>query len=160
MGEPVSTGIMIGAALGGGTSAIRGGNPLTGALIGGATGGLGGGFAGGFGGAAGTPASGIMGTGAGFAGNQLAAAPTLMQQLSGGAMGVKDVLSGANTFANQNPFTTQLGLQTASSLMQEPQVQFAQPGQVQRGQIAPMDYMSLLNPQQETVMRPQPISLL
>lgn len=32
--------------------------------------------------------------------------------------------------------------------------------QVQRGQVQPMDYMSLLNPQQQTVIRPQPISLL
>lgn len=28
------------------------------------------------------------------------------------------------------------------------------------GQIAPVDYMSLLNPQQQTVLRPAPISLL
>ena len=63
-----------------------------------------------------------------------------------------------NTFMNQNPITSQIGLQTASSLMQEPQVQYAQPGQIQRGQIQPMDYMSLLNPQGQYVQ--QPISLL
>jgi len=160
MGEPVTTGMMIGAALGGGTSAIRGGNLLQGALMGGLTGAAGGAFTGGAMGAAGTPASGIMGTGAGFAGNNLAAAPTLMQQLGGGLTGVKDALGGVNTFMNQNPITTQLGLQTASSLMQEPQVQYAPAGQVQRGQIQPMDYMSLLNPQGQSVMRPQPISLL
>jgi hypothetical protein len=161
MGDPVTTGILVGAAMGGGGAALKGQDPLKGALIGGATGGIGGGFAGGFSGAAGTPASGIMGTGAGFAGNNLAAAPTFMQQLSGGAMGVKDVLGGANTFANQNPITTQLGMQTASNLMQPDQpIPYAPQGQVQRGQIAPMDYMSLLNPQNQSVMRPQPISLL
>ena len=40
------------------------------------------------------------------------------------------------------------------------QMQMAPMGQVQRGQVQPMDYMSLLNPQQQTVLRPQPISLL
>ncbi len=35
--------MLIGAALGGGISAARGGNPLTGALLGGITGGVGGG---------------------------------------------------------------------------------------------------------------------
>ena len=88
MGEPVTTGMMIGAALGGGTAAIKGGNPLQGALMGGLTGAAGGAFTGGAMGAAGTPASGIMGTGAGFAGNNLAAAPTFMQQLGGGVTGV------------------------------------------------------------------------
>jgi hypothetical protein len=161
MGEPVTTGIMIGAALGGGGAALKGQDPLKGALIGGATGGIGGGFAGGFSGAA-NPAN------AALIAQQPAASmgainlsdPTFMQRLNGGAMGVKDALGGANTWMNQNPITSQIGLQTASSLMQEPQVQFAQPGQVQRGQIAPMDYMSLLNPQNQSVMRPQPISLL
>jgi hypothetical protein len=161
MGEPVTTGMMIGAALGGGTSAIRGGNPLTGALIGGATGGLGGSFASGFTGAAGAPASEIMGTGAGFAGNNLAAAPTFMQQLSGGAMGVKDALGSANTYLNQNPFTAQAGMSLAKQAFQPDQpIPFAPAGQIQRGQIQPMDYNSLLNPQSQSVMRPQPFSLL
>lgn len=161
MGEPVTTGMMLGAALGGGTSAMRGGNLLQGALMGGLTGAAGGAFTGGAMGAAGTPASGIMGTGAGFAGNNLAASPTLMQQLGGGLTGVKDAFGGINTFMNQNPVTSQIGLQAASSLMQPDQpMQMAPQGQVQRGQIAPMDYMSLLNPQNQSVMRPQPISLL
>lgn len=161
MGDPVTTGMLIGAAMGGGSAAIKGGDPLTGALIGGATGGLGGGFAGGFGGAAGTPASGIMGTGAGFAGNQLAAAPTLMQQLGGGAMGVKDVFSAANTFMNQNPTTSQIGFGLAKDLMQDA-APIQMPGgmPVSRGQVQPADFMSLLNPQQSQVIRPQSISLL
>lgn len=40
------------------------------------------------------------------------------------------------------------------------QMQMAPQGQISRNQIQPMDYMSLLNPQQQTVLRPQPISLL
>jgi hypothetical protein len=55
--------ILIGAAVGAGTSAVFGGDPLKGALLGGATGGLGG--AGGlFGGAKGGAASGLKVTGA------------------------------------------------------------------------------------------------
>ena len=43
---------------------------------------------------------------------------------------------------------------------QQQQMQMAPQGQISRNQIQPMDYMSLLNPQQQTVLRPQPISLL
>jgi hypothetical protein len=43
---------------------------------------------------------------------------------------------------------------------QQQQMQMPGAMQIQRNQIAPMDYMSLLNPQQSTVLRPQPISLL
>jgi len=161
MGEPVTTGMMIGAALGGGTAAIKGGNPLQGALMGGITGAAGGAFTGGAMGAAGAPASGIMGTGAGFAGNQLAAAPTLTQQIGGGLTGVKDMFSGANTYLNQNPFTAQAGMSLAKSAFEPEQpMQMASAGQVNRGQVQPMDYMSLLNPQQQSVIMPQPISLL
>jgi len=39
-------------------------------------------------------------------------------------------------------------------------IQYAPAGQINRGQIQPMDYMSLLNPQQQTVIRPPQISLL
>ena len=161
MGEPVTTGMMIGAALGGGTSAIRGGNPLQGALLGGLTGAAGGAFTGGAMGAAGTPATGIMGTGAGFAGNQLAAAPTLMQQLGGGVMGVKDAFGGANAYMKENPFTAQAGMSLAKSAFEPEQpIQMAPAGQINRGQVQSMDYMSLLNPQQQTVIRPPQISLL
>jgi hypothetical protein len=158
MGEPVTTGIMIGAALGGGGAALKGQDPLKGALIGGATGGIGGGFAGGFGGATGSGVGGGF-TGGGYGSVGAATSPTFMQQLTGGAMGVKDVFSGANTFANQNPITTQLGLQTASSLMQPDQpMPYAPAGQIQRGPINQVDYQSLLNPQGQYVQ--QPISLL
>jgi len=71
-------------------------------------------------------------------------------------------VSGANTFMNQNPITSQIGMGLARDLMApEQQMQMAPAGQIQRGQSAPpMDYMSLLNPQQSTVIRPQSISLL
>lgn len=161
MGEPISTGMMLGAALGGGTAAIKGGNPLQGALLGGLTGAAGGAFTGGAMSAAGTPASGIMGTGAGFAGNNLAAAPTFMQQIGGGLTGVKDAFGGINTYMNQNPFTSQAGMSLAKSAFEPEQpMQMAPMGQVQRGQVQPMDYMSLLNPQQQSVIRPPQISLL
>ena len=39
-------------------------------------------------------------------------------------------------------------------------MQMASQGQISRGQVQPMDYMSLLNPQNQTVINPQPISLL
>jgi len=164
MGEPVTTGMMIGAALGGGTAAVRGGNPLQGALMGGLTGAAGGAFTGGAMGAAnptiGSFAPNFMSTGA--ITQSAAAAPTFMQQLSGGATGVKDMFSGANTFMNQNPFTAQAGMSLAKSAFEPEQpMPYAPAGQIQRGQSAPpMDYMSLLNPQNQTVIRPQQISLL
>jgi hypothetical protein len=69
-------------------------------------------------------------------------------------------LKSAGQFAQQNPYLTQMASQTAQQMMQQPQVQMAPAGQVNRGQVQANDYMSLLNPQQGTVIRPQPISLL
>jgi hypothetical protein len=69
-------------------------------------------------------------------------------------------IKGANTFMNQNPVSTQMGMQLAKSLLQEEPIQYAPSGQINRGQVQPMDYMSLLNPQQQTVIRPPQISLL
>jgi hypothetical protein len=208
MGEPVTTGMMIGAALGGGTSALRGKNPIEGALMGGLTGGIGGGISGGaMGGssspfslgsilngigtnaaAGGDPAKGLAmnaaalaGSGGGFnplsgggygsigtAGQAAGSAGNGGSYIGGGfepsisgiGQGVMEAAKGANTWANQNPIAAQAGMKLASNMMEQPQVHFAQPGQIQRGQIQPMDYMSLLNPQGQSVMRPQPISLL
>jgi len=42
----------------------------------------------------------------------------------------------------------------------EQQMPMAPQGQIRQGQIQPMDYMSLLNPQNQTVIRPPQISLL
>lgn len=131
--SPISPGGILNGVV---TNVIAGGNPITGAMLNAAA------------------LAGSSGGGGSFIGGGFE------PSISGVGQGVMEGLKGINTFANQNPVTTRLGMETASSLMQEPQVQFAQPGQVQRGQIAPMDYMSLLNPQNQSVMRPQPISLL
>lgn len=159
MGEPVTTGMMLGAALGGGASAIRGGNPLQGALMGGLTGAAGGAFTGGAMGATGAAPTGIMGSAAGYAPQTVA--PTLTQQIGGGLTGVKDMFSGANTYLNQNPFTAQAGMSLAKSAFEPEQpMQMAPQGQIRQGQIQPMDYMSLLNPQNQSVIRQPQISLL
>jgi len=71
-----------------------------------------------------------------------------------------DRFAGVGQYAQQNPQLTQMAMQTANQAMQQPEAQFAPAGQVNRGQIQGGDYMSLLNPQQGTVLRPQPISLL
>jgi len=205
MGEPISTGMMIGAALGGGTSALRGKNPIEGALIGGLTGGVTGGISGGAMGGSSSPFSlgsilNGIGTNAAAGGDPVKGLAMNAAALAGsgggfnpvngggyGSVGVpsgggygaggeslfgfdptfssvgKDVFGGiksANTFLNQNPVSAQMGMQLAKSLLQEDLVQYAPAGQVQRGQVQPMDYMSLLNPQNQSVMRPQPISLL
>lgn len=157
MGEPVTTGMMIGAALGGGTAAIKGGNPLQGALIGGLTGAAGGAFTGGAMGAA--PI--VEASGAGGLANATVQAPTFGQQVASGFTGVKDAFGTANTFMNQNPVTSQIGMKLAgSAFAPEQPMPYAPQGQIQRSQVQPMDYMSLLNPQQQSVIRPQPISLL
>ena len=159
MGEPVTTGMMIGAALGGGTAAIKGQDPLKAALLGGLTGAAGGGFAGGFSGATGSGVGGGF-TGGGY-GSVGAGAPTFGQQFVGGLTGVKDAFSGANTYLNQNPFTAQAGMSLAKSAFEPEQpMQMAPQGQIRQGQVQPMDYMSLLNPQQQSVIRPPQISLL
>ena len=160
MGDPITTGMMIGAAGG----ALTNKNPIQGAMMGGALGAAGGAFTGGAMGAAnptiGSFAPNFMSTGA--VTQTAGAAPTFMQQLTGGAMGVKDAFSGANTFMNQNPFTAQTGMSLAKSAFEPEQpMPYAPAGQVSRGQSAPpMDYMSLLNPQQQSVIRPPQISLL
>ena len=80
-------------------------------------------------------------------------APSFMEQVG----------SGANQFgqyAERNPQLTNQALGYAKESMRQPQAQMAPAGQINRGQVQQMDYMSLLNPQQSTVLRPQPISLL
>ena len=80
-------------------------------------------------------------------------APSFMEQVGSGAGQV-------GQFAQQNPVLTGMALQSAQQMMQRPEAPMAPAGQVSRGQIQGGDYMSLLNPQQSTVLRPQPISLL
>lgn len=80
--------------------------------------------------------------------------------IGGFGQGLWEGVKGANSWMNQNPLTAQIGMQAANKMMEQPQMHYAPQGQISRGQIQPMDYMSLLNPQQSTVIRPQPISLL
>ena len=80
-------------------------------------------------------------------------APSFMDQVGSGA-------SQVGQYAQQNPALTQMATQTAQQAMRQPEARMAPAGQVNRGQIQGGDYMSLLNPQQSTVLRPQQISLL
>ena len=151
MGDPVTTGMMIGAAGG----ALTSKNPIQGAMMGGALGAAGGSFAGGFSGAA-------PGTMEAFGAQAYpGVGPSFMDKVGAGFSSVGSDIGAANKYLNQNPFTAQAGMSLAKSAFEPDQpMQMAPMGQVQRGQPQPMDYMSLLNPQQSTVIRPQPISLL
>ena len=159
MGDPITTGMMIGAAGG----ALTSKNRLQGALLGGALGAAGGGFAGGFSGAAnptvGSFAPNFMSTG--VVTQSAGAAPTLMQRLGGGVTGITDAFGGANAFINRNPIPSQIGMNLAKSAFEPEQpMPMAPAGQINRGQVQPMDYMSLLSPQNQSVIRPPQISLL
>ena len=64
-------------------------------------------------------------------------------------------------YMNQNPTTSQIGFGLAKqAFAPEEPMQMAPPGQVSRSQIQPMDYASLLNPQNQTVIRPATPSLI
>lgn len=80
-------------------------------------------------------------------------APSFMEQVGSGA-------SQVGQYAQQNPVLTNQALGYAQQAMQQPPEQPLAPGQINRGQIQGGDYASLLNPQQDTVLRPQRISLL
>lgn len=145
MGDPVTTGMIIGAAGG----ALTSKNPIQGAMMGGALGAAGGGIGGSMMGAS---------SGGGFTGGGFGSIGTAGQTAggAGGLFGQGGTLSQVGqglSLYNQ--------AQQAFGNNQQPQpMQMAPAGQVQRGQPQPMDYMSLLNPQQQTVARPQPFSLL
>lgn len=111
--------ILIGAALGAGTSGIMGGDPLKGAVLGGAGGGFGG-LAGGAGGAASGAAGGAT-SGAGSAGLLGATSPTLTGATTGALSGY--TLPGsaaaitAPVTATATPITTSsLGIGAGSGL--------------------------------------------
>jgi hypothetical protein len=155
MGDPVTTGMIIGAVGGAATSK----NPIQGAMMGGALGAAGGSFTGGAISATGAAPTGIMGSAAGYAPQTVA--PTFMERVGAGFTGLGSDISGANKYLNQNPFTAQAGMSLAqSAFAPEQPMQMAPAGQISRGQPQQVDYMSLLNPQQQTVARPQPFSLL
>jgi hypothetical protein len=80
-------------------------------------------------------------------------APSFMENIGSG-------FNNIGQYAQENPVLTQMAMQSAQQALRRPEVPMAPAGQVSRGQIQGGDYMSLLNPQQSTVLRPQPISLL
>lgn len=93
-----------------------------------------------------------------------AAAPTITGALT---TGLATGGAGAGSIFGQGGLMSQAG-QGLSVFNQANQafggnnapMQMAPAGQISRGQIQPMDYMSLLNPQQQSVIRPPQISLL
>ena len=161
MGEPVTTGMMIGAASG---ALMNRKNPIQGAMLGGAMGAAGGSFYGGAAGATGTGGASMIGAqpAASMAGSSLpGASPTFMESAKAGFGSLKSDIGAANTWMNQNPTTSQIGFKLAQEALQGPE-QVPMPGgmPVQRGQIGQMDYMSLLAPQQSQVLRPATPSLI
>ena len=86
MGTGVGEAMLLGAAMGGGSAAITGGDPLKGALLGGLTGGVGSGIGGALGGAAGTTA-GTLGTEAALTGTGLTAGATPAMTTAGSSIG-------------------------------------------------------------------------
>lgn len=153
--------MLIGAAVGAGSSAAMGKNPIQGALLGGLTGGVYG--------AAGSAASNVAGQQLatdiasqptlGFAAGNLPAAQTMANP--GLLNTLQQVPEALKTSAMQNPGLAMQGFSAAQSLLEPQQVPQAPIGQVHRGgQAAPVDFASALNPYQSTVIRPQPLSLL
>jgi hypothetical protein len=114
VGGGVGEAMLLGAAMGGGSAAITGGDPLKGALLGGLTGGAGAGIAGALPGAAGTTALGTVGAEAAtnavmanaLPASTLAAAPTATTGLQAGqsfaqASQAANAASGVNAAMNQ-----------------------------------------------------------
>jgi hypothetical protein len=172
MGNPM----LVGMAIGAGAGALTSKDPLKGALMGGAMGAGAGGLGGAMMGAGGAGASGAFGAGglgsvgtSGFTALPSASGATAGSSLGGmfsnmsmpsTITGIGKDISAVNTFMNQNPTTSQIGMGLAKDLLQQDPTQMAPAGQIQRGPIGQVDYMSLLNPQQQTVIRPPQISLL
>jgi hypothetical protein len=138
---------LIGAAIGGGGAAVTGKNPFQGALLGGLMGGAGGAFAGGFNAAG-------PGTLEGLGAMEYPGAPSIMDRVGAG-------FGSVGSSIQENPMLAGQALNTAGQLFApHPRQMMGGGGQVSRGQIPQMDYSSLLNPQQSTVLRPQAMSLL
>ena len=137
MGDPVTMG-MIGAGVGALTNRR---NPLQGALLGGALGGFGGAAMGGIKGASAAAnaaqAANISAQPAmGYAATQTAAGQTLNQGLGASLLsGAKNAFGGLNTFAKENPLTTQVGLGALqSAVTPAPPPEMAPPPGLMRGQ--------------------------
>lgn len=129
--------MLIGAMLGGGVSAARGGNPIKGALLGAVGGGIGGAALG----SAGVTAGGAA-QAAGIAANP-ALSMGAMNTAAGTAMAnpgllatLKEVPSAINTFAKENPFQMNLASNIAQQEMNRQPIQSMG---LMRGQQIPMD---------------------
>ena len=144
MGEPTSI-LSAGSILNGiGTNILAGGNPITGAMLN----------------ASALAASGGGGFGSG--GGSLFGFEGPLTSVGRVIEPVTSAIGQANTFMNQNPVTSKLGMEFAKSLLSPEEQRMASVGASARqgGQIQPVDYMSLLNPQQQTVLRPATPSLI
>jgi hypothetical protein len=64
-------------------------------------------------------------------------APSFMESVGQGFQGI-------GNYAQQNPYLTQMGMQSAQQMMQQPQAQFAPAGQIQRGGIQDVQIASAL----------------
>jgi len=115
-------------------------------------------FSGGIGSSIYTPTNLGGGSSTGLIPSSLNASDSIFRDF--GDAGQRFKLGDVGKYVQQNPVLTQMALQTANQALQQPEVPMAPAGQVSRGQIQGGDYMSLLNPQQGSVLRPQPISLL
>jgi hypothetical protein len=130
---------LIGAGIGGAMSAARGGNPLTGALLGGITGGIGSSVLGAAStaagsGAANTLASGIAAQPAlGYAGAQTAAGQAMANP--GFFATMKEVPGALGNYIKSNP---EESLKLGNSLLGEEQPIQAPSAGIMRGQMAPM----------------------
>lgn len=141
--------MLIGAALGGGTSALMGKNPIQGALLGGLGGGV-------FGAASGA-ANAANAVAAGESVIPFAEATSVLPPATFGQT-MSAIPSALKQGINQNPMYALQGLNAAQGLLTPNPMPQVQAGQVQRGQpVAPVDFAAMLNPQQ---YKPQPISLL
>lgn len=149
--------VLIGAALGGGSAAAMGKNPIQGALLGGLTGGVYG--------AASNAANVANATAAGesvipYAAAGQTSAPAVLQAPTIGQT-LKQVPSALKQGIYQNPGLAMQGFNAAQGLLTPEQAPMAPAGQVHRGgQMASVDFASALNPYQNSVIRQQPISLI
>jgi hypothetical protein len=153
MGGSSTSPLSIGSFLNGiGTNFASGGNPITGALMNASVlAGSGGGFTnGGYG------SVGIGGQTASVPAANNAMTETFLQKIggTGNVFGQGGLMSQAGQgLSVYNQANQAFGGNDAP-------MQMAPAGQISRAQIQPIDYMSLLNPQQQSVIRPPQISLL
>jgi hypothetical protein len=112
----VGEAMLLGAAMGGGSAALTGGDPLKGALLGGLTGGAGAGITGALGGTAAGTAGTLTGSGlaAGATPAMTTAGSTLGSSIGNTLAGMEPTLGASTNFALNAPATT--GLNVSNSL--------------------------------------------